>query len=132
MADPDPLQSAAVDEFLGLLGFTPPVAGGEVQWPLRLAFEHRGRLYLDRQSTGLLMYLAAPMADDGLPHWRLALDLCHPRHRHPYDVRAGLHTGPEGDELVFGLLLPSGVRATDLTQGLDLLTRLHARMRDGA
>jgi type III secretion system chaperone SycN len=105
---------------MSLEGLAVPQKGALV-----LAFEHRGRLCLERAGEDLLVYLGRsyPFAAPAL--LMRALDLCHWRHNHPMPVRAGMR----GDDLMFVATLGGmGLTGARLEQAVATLGAMHDRL----
>lgn len=116
--------NAAVAEFLRGLGLDRPVDADAAV--LSVAFERRGTLYIEPEDDGLRLSAARP-----LPAFRdgmlgRALALCHPVHRRPFAVTAGL----SGDSLLVFLVhvAEREVTVPVLEAAIDTLFELHDRV----
>jgi type III secretion system chaperone SycN len=92
---------------------------------LRLAFERRGTLFIERSGDDLLMYLQRNHAHASSGMLTRALDLCHWRHNRQFLVRPGL----KDDALVLLIRIPARDVALDrLERTFTLLGQLHDRI----
>jgi type III secretion system chaperone SycN len=110
----------AVDAFgrgMGLPRLTLPDSGA-----LRLAFERRGTLFIERADDDILLYLQRAYTHASMATLSRALDACHWRHNRPFQVRAGL----KEDSLVLLLRIEARDVALDrLERAFLLLGQLH-------
>jgi type III secretion system chaperone SycN len=111
----------AIAEFGRSLGL-PGLQLGD-QAPINLVFEKSGTLFIERQESDLVLYVARQVP----PHedrWaEAALALCHPRQRWPLPVRAGLR----GDDtlVLITRIAEREVSVPTLQSAVELLFRLH-------
>lgn len=110
----------AVDAFgrgMGLPRLALPESGA-----LRLAFERRGTLFIERADDDILLYLQRTHAHASMTLLSRALDVCHWRHNRPFQVRAGL----KDDSLVLLIRIAGRDVALDrLERAFMLLGQLH-------
>jgi len=122
------LNSGVLAEFGDSLGL------GALSWPdsgvMEIAFESRGRLFLEERGDDLLIYLTRELdAPDRMAEiLRNALGLCHYRKGLPYSVHAGLR----GESTLSFLVRMDAYAVTlpELERILELLTTLHDKAAD--
>jgi len=93
---------------------------------VKLSFERRGTLYLERLEESVRIYLARRHGRLNLAQLRKSLELCGPDERPAFQT----HVGLDGDdELVFLTCLPAvDFIPTTLSRVLAELERLHDRV----
>lgn len=103
-----------------------PAPSFETSPVIRLSFERRGTLYLERLESAVRVYLTRRHDRLGLERLRLALELCQPADDRTPPVHAGL-TGD--DELVFlTFLAPEDFIPPTLHRTIAELERRHERV----
>lgn len=123
------VQAEVLTEFgrsLGIADFRWPASGMAV-----FEFDVRGTLYLEEQEDVLLVYLVQDidLRERGPEILKTALRLCHYRENRPHVVQTGLR---DPSKLIFLARLPlREVTLPELEQVLEMLTRLHERVRGG-
>ena len=93
---------------------------------VKLSFERRGALYLERLEDAVRIYLARRHGRLSLPQFRKALELCGPQERPQFEIHAGLDGD---DDLVFLTCLPAAdFIPSTLSKALAELERLQDRV----
>ena len=93
---------------------------------LSLQFASSGTLTLERFDDSLFVFLARPFDRFRGGFLEQALELCHPRHGHAFQPRAGLTTD---EQLLFALRLDSrDVHLASLSQAVRFLLTLFDRL----
>src|SRR5262245_9433782 len=93
---------------------------------VKLSFERRGTLYLERLEEAVRIYLARRHGRLEIKKLRRALELCNPAERPSFEFHAGLDGD---DELVFLTCVPAAdFIPSTLSRVLGDLERLHDRV----
>ena len=116
--------NGTVEEFVRPMGL--PAPNFESDRVVKLSFERRGTLFLERLDDAVRIYLARRFGRLSLKQLRLALELCSPAERRSLEIHVGLQGD---DDLAFLTCIP----ATDfipstLSKVLEELERLHDRV----
>ena len=103
-----------------------PAPDFESDQVVKLSFERRGTLFLERLDDAVRIYLARRHGRLNLKQLTRALEFCGPDERPAFEIHVGLDGG---DDLVFLTCLPAvDFIPTTLSKALAELERLHDRV----
>lgn len=99
------------------------------QGVVTLATERMGTLFIERVDGAVLVYLVQPLDRASAESYARALDACHWRHNHPFQVSAGLR---QETGLLFAVrVIESDFDLPTLERVISLLDELHREVREG-
>lgn len=98
---------------------------------IQLRIEDMGDFYIERIDTGVLLALTEEMQRAEIKHYRHALELCHPREEHVFEVNPGLLVDNDQKEhFVYSLKVDSeNFTLPTLNEAFEYLKKMHDRTK---